>query len=92
MAACLDGKQTQRIGCLLFGARLLFRSGNSQRSQGQASAAWIFPEAACSKSGLGWTQLEAIPMEDGFLNKWHAKIPGGPKIVELIKKKSDEKD
>lgn len=39
-----------------------------------------------------WTQLEAIPMEDGFLNKWHAKIPVGPKIVELIKKKSDEKD
>ncbi len=31
-----------------------------------------------------WTQIEAIPMEDGFLNKWHAKIPVGPKIVECV--------
>lgn len=22
-----------------------------------------------------WTQLEGIPMEGGFLNKWHASIP-----------------
>ena len=31
-----------------------------------------------------WTQIEAIPMEDGFLNKWHAKIPVGPKIVACV--------
>ncbi len=31
-----------------------------------------------------WTQIEAITMEDGFLNKWHAKIPVGPKIVECV--------
>jgi steroid delta-isomerase-like uncharacterized protein len=31
-----------------------------------------------------WTQIEPIPMEDGFLNKWHAKIPVGPKIIECI--------
>ena len=31
-----------------------------------------------------WTQIEAIPMEGGFLNKWHAKIPVGPKIVECV--------
>ena len=29
-----------------------------------------------------WTQIEPIPMERGFLNKWLAKIPVGPKIVE----------
>jgi len=22
-----------------------------------------------------WTQVEGIPMEDGFLNKWRADIP-----------------
>jgi len=31
-----------------------------------------------------WAQIEAIPMEGGFLNKWHAKIPVGPKIVECV--------
>jgi len=31
-----------------------------------------------------WTQLEAIPLEDGFLNKWLARIPLGPEIVEVV--------
>jgi hypothetical protein len=31
-----------------------------------------------------WTQVEPIPMERGFLNKWLARIPVGEKIVERI--------
>jgi hypothetical protein len=31
-----------------------------------------------------WKQIEAIPMADGFLNKWHAAIPVGNKILEFI--------
>ncbi len=31
-----------------------------------------------------WTQIEPIPMEGGFLNKWLAKIPVGGKIIECI--------
>ena len=31
-----------------------------------------------------WTQIEPIPMEDGFLNKWLAKIPAGGKVMECI--------
>ena len=31
-----------------------------------------------------WTQIEPIPMEGGFLNKWLAKIPVGPKVIECI--------
>ncbi|MFT3669634.1 MAG: nuclear transport factor 2 family protein [Pseudoxanthomonas sp.] len=30
-----------------------------------------------------WTQVEGIPMEDGFLNKWHATIPVGDKILSI---------
>ena len=30
-----------------------------------------------------WTQLEAIPMEAGFLNKWLAVIPVGSSIVQV---------
>lgn len=31
-----------------------------------------------------WEQLEPIPMENGFLNKWLAKIPVGDKIIECV--------
>lgn len=31
-----------------------------------------------------WTQRNAIPMEDGFLNQWIAKIPMGEKVVECL--------
>ena len=31
-----------------------------------------------------WTQIEGIPMEDGFLNKWLARIPVGPEMLEIV--------
>lgn len=31
-----------------------------------------------------WTQIEGIPLEDGFLNKWHASIPVGEKTIEAV--------
>lgn len=31
-----------------------------------------------------WSQIEGIPLADGFLNKWLAKIPVGPVVLEII--------
>jgi hypothetical protein len=31
-----------------------------------------------------WTQVEGIPMEGGFLNKWKADIPVGPKTLTVF--------
>jgi steroid delta-isomerase-like uncharacterized protein len=31
-----------------------------------------------------WSQIEGIPMKDGFLNKWLAKIPVGDKTLEIV--------
>lgn len=31
-----------------------------------------------------WSQIEGIPLEDGFLNKWLAKIPVGPVTLEIV--------
>jgi len=31
-----------------------------------------------------WTQIEGIPMEGGFLNKWHARIPIGERVIECV--------
>lgn len=30
-----------------------------------------------------WTQRRAAPMEDGFVNYWHAAIPVGPQTLEV---------
>ena len=30
-----------------------------------------------------WTQVQGIPMQGGFLNKWLAQVPVGPKIVNV---------
>jgi hypothetical protein len=30
-----------------------------------------------------WTQRDAIPMHDGFVNLWHASIPAGTGVVEV---------
>jgi hypothetical protein len=32
--------------------------------------------------GWVWTQRDAIPMEGGFVNLWHASIPVGREVVE----------
>jgi hypothetical protein len=31
-----------------------------------------------------WTQIEAVPLEDGFLNKWQAEIPVGETTLSLV--------
>jgi hypothetical protein len=31
-----------------------------------------------------WSQIEAIPLEHGFLNKWRAEIPVGSKKLEMV--------
>ena len=31
-----------------------------------------------------WSQIEAIPMEDGFLNKWRARIPVGTRQLDIV--------
>ena len=31
-----------------------------------------------------WSQIEGIPMEDGFLNKWLARIPVGSKTLDVV--------
>lgn len=31
-----------------------------------------------------WSQLEAIPMQGGFLNKWLARIPVGTATLEIV--------
>ena len=31
-----------------------------------------------------WQQIEGIPMQDGFLNKWRARVPVGDHTIEIV--------
>ncbi len=30
-----------------------------------------------------WTHRGSLPLEDGFLNEWHASIPAGASVIEI---------
>ncbi|MCU0554887.1 MAG: nuclear transport factor 2 family protein [Syntrophales bacterium] len=43
-----------------------------------------FRKLLAQNPGWVWTQIEGIPMEGGFLNKWHARIPIGERVIESV--------
>jgi hypothetical protein len=55
-----------------------------QGLKGKDALLKYFRKLLASNPEWVWTQIEPIPMEDGFLNKWLAKIPVGPKSIECI--------
>jgi len=53
-------------------------------AKGKAELIVYFRKLLAQNPDWVWTQIEAIPMEDGFLNKWLAKIPVGREVIECI--------
>jgi len=53
-------------------------------TQGKDNLLVYFRKLLAQNPNWVWTQIEAIPMEGGFLNKWLARIPIGDKIIECI--------
>ncbi len=51
---------------------------------GRQSLIEYFTKLLAQNPDWVWTQIEPIPMEGGFLNKWHARIPVGQKEIECI--------
>lgn len=51
---------------------------------GKADLLLYFKKLLSQNPDWIWTQIEPIPMQDGFLNKWLAKIPVGQKVIECI--------
>jgi hypothetical protein len=52
--------------------------------KGKAALLGYFKKLLAQNPNWVWTQIEGIPLQDGFLNKWLAKIPVGPKTIECI--------
>ena len=52
--------------------------------KGKAELLLYFKKLLSQNPDWIWTQIEPIPMEGGFLNKWLAKIPVGQKVIECV--------
>jgi hypothetical protein len=52
--------------------------------QGKAVLLNYFRRLLSQNPDWVWRQIEPIPMEGGFLNKWLARIPVGEKIIERV--------
>ncbi len=59
-------------------------AGIPDGAKGKAELTTYFRKLLAQNPDWVWTQIEAIPMEEGFLNKWLAKIPVGKKVIECI--------
>jgi hypothetical protein len=55
-----------------------------QGVKGKANLLAYFRKLLSYNPDWVWTQLEGIPMQDGFLNKWLARIPVGGKVLDVI--------
>ena len=51
---------------------------------GKAALFKYFQKLLAQNPKWVWTQIEGIPLEGGFLNKWHASIPVGVKTIECV--------
>jgi hypothetical protein len=50
--------------------------------RGRAALLAYFQKLLARNPAWVWTQRGSIPMQDGFLNLWHASIPVGPRTLE----------
>lgn len=58
--------------------------GRPQGIKGKDQLLAYFTKVLSNNPTWAWTQVEPIPIEDGFLNKLQARIPVGDKIVECV--------
>jgi hypothetical protein len=58
--------------------------GVPQGVRGKPALLVYFRKLLANNPNWVWSQIEGIPMQDGFLNKWLAKIPVGAKTLEIV--------
>ena len=58
--------------------------GIPQGVRGKPALLAYFRKLLAANPNWVWSQIEGIPMQEGFLNKWVAKIPVGAKTLEIV--------
>jgi hypothetical protein len=78
------GNDPERLAAFYSDDALYVDPGIPAGARGKAALLAYFRKLLANNPHWVWTQLEAIPMEDGFLNKWLAKIPVGAQTLEIV--------
>ena len=78
------GNDPERLASFYSDDALYVDPGIPAGARGKAELLAYFRKLLAHNPNWVWTQLEAIPLEDGFLNKWLAKIPVGAKTLEIV--------
>jgi hypothetical protein len=78
------GNDPERLAAFYSDDALYVDPGIPAGVRGKAELLAYFRKLLAHNPNWVWTQLEAIPLEDGFLNKWLARIPVGTKTLEVV--------
>jgi len=78
------GNDPERLAAFYSEDALYVDPGIPAGARGKAELLAYFRKLLAHNPQWVWTQLEAIPLEGGFLNKWLAKIPVGAKTLEVV--------
>jgi hypothetical protein len=78
------GNDPQRLAAFYAEDALYVDPGIPAGARGKAELLAYLRKLLANNPDWVWTQLEAIPLQDGFLNKWLAKIPVGAKTLEIV--------
>jgi hypothetical protein len=78
------GNDPERLAAFYSDDALYVDPGIPAGARGKPELLKYFRKLLARNPNWVWTQLEAIPMADGFLNKWLAKIPVGERTLEIV--------
>lgn len=78
------GNQPEQLASFYSADAFYSDPGIPQGVQGREALTAYFRKLLAQNPEWVWTQVEGIPMEGGFLNKWKAEIPVGDKTMEII--------
>ncbi|HNR32246.1 MAG TPA: nuclear transport factor 2 family protein [Candidatus Hydrogenedentes bacterium] len=78
------GNDPERLGAFYADDAFYSDPGIPAGVRGKAPLLAYFRKLLARNPEWTWTQIEGIPMEGGFLNKWNAMIPVGDETVECV--------
>ena len=78
------GNDPERLAAFYSDDALYIDPGIPAGVRGKAELLAYFRKLLANNPRWVWTQLEAIPVDGGFLNKWLAKIPVGAQTLEIV--------
>jgi hypothetical protein len=78
------GNDPERLASFYSEDALYLDPGIPQGVQGKPALLAYFRKLLAVNPDWVWTQIEGIPMEGGFLNKWLARIPVGAETIDCV--------